>query len=98
MNLKDFLVEWNNQFPLDKRFRNRNNISFNSIEHRQTNQIDILINFYEDVMFNRFFIDYESSSNFYKSYKETGELFRDDIEVGDVEHIDQLFDDIPLDD
>lgn len=50
-NLRSFLIEWNNTFVLDKTFRSKNNITFNSPEHRAVCQIDIYLEYLEDFMF-----------------------------------------------
>lgn len=52
-NYKRFLIEWNNRFPLDRRFRKKYNISFNSEEHRKTNQVDMFLDLLEDSMVER---------------------------------------------
>lgn len=47
---RQFVLNWNNQFPLDLWFRRRYNIPFNSPEHRRSNFIDQFIEFTEDKM------------------------------------------------
>lgn len=45
--IREFIISWNDQFPLDFWYRSRYNIKFNSEEHRKTNLIDVLIEFEE---------------------------------------------------
>lgn len=54
LGLKDFIVKWNNENPLDRRFREKYNIRFNSSEHRKTNQLNVLIEYLEDRLFNEY--------------------------------------------
>lgn len=54
MNLREFIVRWNNENPLDHRFREKYKIPFNSAQHRSTNQLDILLEHIEDQVFEEF--------------------------------------------
>lgn len=54
MNLRVFLIEWNNKFPLDREYRAKNNVIFGSKEHREINQIDLYMQFFEDQLFEEF--------------------------------------------
>lgn len=47
---KKFLIDWNNRFPLDRKFRKKYNIAFNSESHRNLNQVDIFLDLLEDSM------------------------------------------------
>lgn len=50
-NLKDdvkkFIIDWNNKFPIDFWWRKKYNIPFGSKAHREANFIDMLIEFEE---------------------------------------------------
>lgn len=50
--LKAFIVQWNNDHPLDKRYREKYNIAFNSSEHRAISQLDILVEYLEGRLFD----------------------------------------------
>lgn len=55
MNLDDikaYIVEWNMRFPVDRWWRKSFNIAFNSSDHRESNFIDQLIEYYEIELFN----------------------------------------------
>lgn len=52
MDFRSFIIRWNNNHPLDKKFREKYNIAFNSEEHRKINQIDILLEYIEDQLYD----------------------------------------------
>ena len=61
MSLKDdnnsfepFVVWWNSKFPLDRWWRNKYKIAFNSSAHRTQSPIDIWLEFVEEQLFVRF--------------------------------------------
>lgn len=70
VNLKDFVIKWNNENPLDKKFREKYNIAFNSPEHRQTNQLDILFEYVEDKVFEEYKQTIEDRVKKESQYKE----------------------------
>ena len=51
MDWKKFIIQWNNEHPLDKKFREKYNIPFNSPQHRQISQLDIYLEYLEDVAY-----------------------------------------------
>lgn len=50
-DLKKKIIEWNNRFPVDRFWRQKHNVPFNSPIHRKSNFIDQLFEFHEDKMF-----------------------------------------------
>lgn len=50
-DLKGFLLNWNSTFPLDKKYRERYSIAFNSIAHRDICQIDIYFEWLENKIY-----------------------------------------------
>jgi hypothetical protein len=46
-DLRTFIINWNNFFPLDKWWRDKYKIPFGSPAHLEANQIDIFIEFIE---------------------------------------------------
>lgn len=52
--LKPFVASWNNDHPLDKGFREKYKIAFNSHQHRETNQLDILYEYLENKMYEEY--------------------------------------------
>lgn len=69
MNLRDLIIRWNNDNPLDKKFREKYNIPFNSPQHRQTNQLDILMEYVEEEVFKEFRKTIETSIEKEKQYQ-----------------------------
>lgn len=49
-----FIISWNNSFPLDKWFRKKYNLAFNSEAHRAANPIDIFFEWREEQLFEEF--------------------------------------------
>ena len=50
-NNKNFLLEWNYKFPLDKWFRKKYNIPLFSKKHLEISQIDIALEYLEDKLY-----------------------------------------------
>ena len=54
ISLEDFermIYEWNKINPIDRYYRNKHGIRFNSPEHRICNFIDMAFEYYEDCLF-----------------------------------------------
>ncbi len=50
---EQFVINWNLRFPLDRWWRTKHKVAFNSEEHRRTNQIDIMYEFLEEKLYNQ---------------------------------------------
>jgi hypothetical protein len=70
-DIKEFIYEWNTNYPVDRWWRKKYNIAFNSPAHRVSNFIDQLIDYYEDNIFTGLLKkEKEEEDNiFYKSDK-----------------------------
>ena len=75
---KKKIIQWNNMFPLDNWYREKYNIPYNSKIHRETNQIDIMFEYYEMIIFKKHFEKISKVPDIEKS--EEIELF-DDIDI-----------------
>jgi len=53
MNLKQFVIEWNLKNPLDRWWREKHKIAFNSKQHREITPVDIVFEFVEDKLYNK---------------------------------------------
>lgn len=88
MLLDQFLIIWNNKFPYDKLYRKKYNIAFNSSQHRETNQIDVFFDIYENKMYNKYIESYKDEKMSLKVYNETGQFLKEhklsDIQVSDL--------------
>lgn len=52
-DIKEFILKWNSDYPIDRYWRKKHNVAFNSEVHRQTTLLDMRIEFEEDQLFNR---------------------------------------------
>lgn len=50
-NLKEFIAIWNNKFPLDKWYREKYKIQFNSEAHKSISLIDVYFEYLEDYIY-----------------------------------------------
>lgn len=50
-DLRAFIIRWNNSRPLDREFRKKYNIAFNSPQHRAMSQFDIALEWMEEKLF-----------------------------------------------
>lgn len=53
-DLKDFLIDWNNKYPIDFWWRKKYNIPFGSKAHLEANFLDMYADFIEEKMMNDF--------------------------------------------
>ena len=53
-DISEFVIRWNNRFPVDHWWRKKFNIAFNSRDHRKSSFLDQLIEYEEDKLFNSF--------------------------------------------
>lgn len=52
-DVKDFVLQWNLRYPIDRWWREKHNVSFNSSVHRVSSFIDQLIEYEEDKLFRK---------------------------------------------
>lgn len=90
--LKKFIIDWNNQFPFDRLYREKFNIAFNSTQHRELNQIDIKLFFLESFMFNNYEQQYIEERRNMDNYLKNGVILKD----LPVEKVSELFDAIDM--
>lgn len=50
-DLRKLIISWNNRFPLDREYRKKYNIPFNSPQHRIISQLDIYLEWLEEEAF-----------------------------------------------
>ena len=91
-DLKIFIIEWNNKFPSDRKFRKKYNISFNSEAHRKTNQIDIFLDLLEDSLVHRASEDYLKYNKLREEYKAGGSFLVNQEDLMSEEESEGLFD------
>lgn len=90
-NLSEFLIDWNNYFPLDRLFRKKNNIIFNSKEHREICYIDLYMDSLEDKLFENHISQINEKNEKLEIYEKTGKWFNSTTKIDKKTEID-LFD------
>lgn len=91
--MKKEIIQWNNKFPLDKWWRIKYKIPYNSLQHQEISQVDIFFEYYEDILFKQF--EEESKLNQDKEFKlSQGELLTNRSRT--IEEEFDLFDSLNL--
>lgn len=85
--VKDFVYKWNLSYPIDRWWRLKHKVSFNSPEHRVKSLLDMKIEWEEDQLFNNLF-------NKEKYVPNTGQYIKEDISedlyLSDAEKFDKF--------
>lgn len=50
-DVRSFVISWSSRFPVDRWWRKKYNIAFNSPSHRESNFIDQIIEYQEDKLY-----------------------------------------------
>lgn len=91
-DLKSFVVEWNNKYPLDYWWRKKFNVPFGSAQHREMSLVDMRIEYEEDQLVGKIRKKEEG--------EETEGLFEEEgktiIRMSDKE-IEKEFEDLDID-
>lgn len=53
-DIREYVINWNTRFPIDRAWRKKYNLAFNSRSHRESNFLDQLIDLEEDKLFDEF--------------------------------------------
>lgn len=86
------IVSWSNTFPLDKWWRNRYKIPYGSELHRKQSQIDIYLEWQEEILFQQREVDFALAKEKAKAYKKGIWIESSTTQEED----DSLFDDIKI--
>lgn len=89
---KQFVLEWNNTFPLDYWWRKKYNIPFNSKKHREVSYIDIYYEWLEEHLYEEHVKSVGEETERLRKYKETGEWITPYVDKEQQEEEDKLFD------
>ena len=92
-DIKSFLVDWNNTYPLDRIWRKKYNIAFCSKEHLDVSQIDVFLDLFEDKMFSHYLENHRLEKQRFDDYKKKGEIFHNFVVE---EKVSQMFDDLDI--
>ena len=69
---KSFLIEWNYKFPIDRWWRQKYSIPLFSPQHLEMSQIDIMMEYVEDKLFQELFLQRDEEAEFKKQFEEHG--------------------------
>ena len=93
---KEFLIEWNSLFPLDRWWRKKNNVTFNSKQHRETSYIDIFYEWLEDSVFDDHFENLGKEEKRKEHYRKTGEWIIEEFSKEKEKELIDLFDNMDI--
>jgi len=79
-DIKEFILRWNVTYPIDRWWREKHNVAFNSPEHRVVSFLDMYIEWCED-QFYKETIDKEMKNREYKR----GDWLNEQKEVRSIE-------------
>ena len=87
--LKSFVLEWNTNFPIDRWWRKKHNVAFNSLVHREVSFVDMRFEWEEDKLYEKIYSesDYTINSGNYMKEKRKNEI----PEQEQVEQFKDLF-------
>lgn len=92
-NIQEFYQKWNKNIPIDKWYRKKYNIPFNSSTHRNTCLADMFLEFYEFIKYSKQVTKKEEEQEPYQKGKGN---FMKEIEYSKAD-IDKLFDELDID-
>jgi hypothetical protein len=95
MGIKQFVLLWNNRYPLDRWFRKRYSVTFNSQEHRKSNLLDVYFEFLEESVFEKSNKNLSIQKQKEDKYKKNGWLQERSVKFEEINLNDQdlsLFD------
>ena len=95
-SFRNFVIRWNNKYPLDRWLREKYKLRFNSPDHRNTNLADAYFQYIEDQLFDEIRKEVRVNAEKAKRHEEEGWLRPRKIEIDEdiFSNIDySLFDD-----
>ena len=88
--LKELILKWNTNYPIDFIWRRRNGISFNSPQHRSACLIDIKFELEEESVLREAIEEREQKLKEIKDYKNSGVFLKE--QILSQEELDDWFD------
>lgn len=82
-SIRGFVLEWNTKFPIDRWWREKHSVAFNSAPHREVSVIDMRIEWEEDELYSKLRADSGYTIN-------SGDIFRKKVAVGEEENLKQF--------
>jgi hypothetical protein len=103
LDVKKFIIDWNNKYPYDRWWRKKYNISFGSEDHKRASFVNMSIEYKEDIYFKKLSEEDEIDDFEREVDKMIGSNKED--QIGDKKvvkmtkkELDKEFEDIDLDD
>lgn len=95
---REFILKWNDDFPLDHWWRKKYNVSFNSEKHRSTSHLDMYFDWLEDKMFEQYFEEHKELAEKQKEFEKTGKWLGkiEKVVAEQKEKLEQAFDNIDI--
>lgn len=88
---RDFIIRWNNLYPLDRVYRKKYNIGFGSSAHRKLNQLDVYLDWLEDHIYEEYIEIVKVEEQEKKDFK-AGKWLKEQADIVSEEEADNLFD------
>lgn len=96
VQIDDFILWWNETFPIDLWWRRKYNVSFNSVAHREANFINMAIEMREEQMIQEYITQKKKKDEDYKEYKATGVWLNRSEDKSTEEEVEEWFDNFDL--
>lgn len=83
IELRKFIIQWNNNYPIDFLWRKKYGVAFGSPEHRQMSFLDMMFDLEEEIMMNNLYKKREQNSieNVNKNKNEISDYDFDNLDV-----------------
>lgn len=94
MDETQFIIDWNEKFPLDKWWRDKYKIPFNSKQHREISYYDIFLEWFEENVYNNYINNMIEKEQLQESYKKEGTWFKDIVDEQKETELIEKFDNI----
>ena len=89
--LESFILKWNIDFPVDRWWREKHKVAFNSASHREVSFLDMYWEFYEDSLYERMISQKEKTDpyipgmhNFLVPKEEPNEMSQEEFDKVEV--------------
>lgn len=93
---RDWVIRYNNRFPIDRWWREKHSIPFNSSSHREISPVDMKFEHEEDKLFKEFLDERKAREEREEKFKQEGWLSVGEEEL-DEEDQEELFNKIDID-
>ncbi|QIG64891.1 hypothetical protein SJC03_217 [Bacteroides phage SJC03] len=99
-DLKEFVLKWNYSFPIDRWYRDKYKIPFNSTAHKNLSFIDMYFEYLEHYLFNVYYLEKrkieDKKKNLEEEYIKGEGNFMKEIVISQND-IDRIFEELDID-